>query len=290
MTNLSQNSAHTLSHALPQLLKLKGKCIVIKYGGNAMTDNALQDSFAKDIALLKTLGLHPVVVHGGGPQVDELLDKLGHSSARIDGMRVTDTTTRQAVEMVLGGQVNQDIVARINRHYPYAIGLNGKDAHLIGAKKLTPTDKDGNAIDLGWVGDIVSINHQLLHLLIEQGYIPVIAPIGMDTNAQTYNINADLVAGSVAVALGAEQLLLLTNIKGVLDKAGDIIPTLSPSRIDALSQDGTISGGMIPKLTGALDAIAAGVTSVRIIDGRIAHACVTALLGDGVFGTQIHPD
>ena len=283
--------AQVLAEALPYIQRFHGKTIVIKYGGNAMTDPILESSFARDIVMLKTVGIHPVVVHGGGPQVDNLLKELGRSSDRIDGMRVTDKATMDVVEMVLGGSVNKSIVNLINKHGGRAIGLTGKDASLIRAKKLpmTKTDEQGNEqqIDLGFVGDVVSINRDVIDLMIASNFIPVIAPLGVDDEGNTYNINADVVAAKLATVLKAEKLVLLTNTPGVLDQNGQLLTDLSARRIDELFADGTISGGMLPKISGALDAAKSGVNSVHIIDGRVPHALLLEILTDQAFGTLI---
>ena len=287
----AMHTADVLTEALPYIQRFEGKVMVVKYGGNAMTDPILESSFARDIVMLKTVGIHPVVVHGGGPQVDNLLKELGRSSDRIDGMRVTDKATMDVVEMVLGGSVNKSIVNLINKHGGRAIGLTGKDASLIRAKKLpmTKTDEQGNPqqIDLGFVGDVVSINRDVIDLMIASNFIPVIAPLGVDDEGNTYNINADVVAARLATTLQAEKLLMLTNIPGVLDKQGQLLTELSPQRIDELCADGTISGGMIPKIAGALDAAKSGVKAVHIIDGRVPHALLLEVLGDQPFGTMI---
>lgn len=287
-------TAEVITTALPYIQKYKDKLIVVKYGGNAMTDPVLESSFARDIVLLKTVGIHPVVVHGGGPQVDSLLSELGRESERIDGMRVTDKTTMDVVEMVLGGQVNKSIVSLINKHGGKAIGMTGKDANLIRAKKLymQKIDDEGRpqAVDLGFVGEVESVNKDVIDMLIASDFIPVIAPLGVDANGNTYNINADLVASRVAEFLGAERLLLLTNIKGVLDKQGNVLTHLSADDVDALIADGTISGGMIPKIAGALDAVKSGLRSATIVDGRVPHACLLEIFTEEGVGTQILRD
>lgn len=280
-------TSEVITTALPYIQRYKDKLIVVKYGGNAMTDPKLESSFAKDIVLLKTVGIHPVVVHGGGPQVDNLLKELGRESDRIDGMRVTDKATMDVVEMVLGGLVNKSIVNLINKHGGKAIGLTGKDANLINATKLIMHKDDGTPIDLGYVGDVLSINKDVIDMLIGTDFIPVIAPLGVDEHGETYNINADLVASKVAQFLQAERLLLLTNIKGVLDKQGNVLTSLSPSDVDNLIADGTISGGMIPKIAGALDAVKAGLRSATIVDGRVPHACLLEIFTNEGVGTQI---
>lgn len=287
-------TAEVLTTALPYIQRFEDKLIVVKYGGNAMTDPELESSFARDIVLLKTVGLHPVVVHGGGPQVDNLLKELGRQSDRIDGMRVTDKATMDVVEMVLGGNVNKSIVSLINKHGGRAIGLTGKDANLIRAKKLLmyKNDDKGNAtpIDLGFVGDVVSVNKDVIHMLIAADFIPVIAPLGVDSDGNTYNINADLVAGKVAEFLEAEKLMLLTNIKGVLGRDGNVVTGLTPTKVDALIEDGTISGGMIPKIQCALDAVRGGVKSAVIVDGRVPHATLLEIFTNEGVGTLISRD
>jgi acetylglutamate kinase len=280
-----------LTTALPYIQRFVDKIIVVKYGGNAMTDPELESSFARDIVLLKTVGLHPVVVHGGGPQVDTLLRELGRKSERIDGMRVTDKSTMDIVEMVLGGGVNKSIVSLINKHGGRAIGLTGKDANLIHAKKMLmqKVDDDGveAPIDLGYVGDVVSVNKDVINMLISSNFIPVIAPLGVDDNGDTYNINADLVAGKVAEFLQAEKLMLLTNIKGVLGRDGKVVTGLTPKKVDAMIEDGTISGGMIPKIGCALDAVRSGVKSAVIVDGRVPHATLLEIFTNEGVGTLI---
>lgn len=291
----AMHTADVLTEALPYIQRFEGKVMVVKYGGNAMTDPILESSFARDIVMLKTVGIHPVVVHGGGPQVDNLLKELGRSSDRIDGMRVTDKATMDVVEMVLGGSVNKSIVNLINKHGGRAIGLTGKDASLIRAKKLpmTKTDEQGNQqqIDLGFVGDVVSINRDVIDLMIASNFIPVIAPLGVDDEGNTYNINADVVAGKVAEFMLAEKLILLTNIKGVLDKAGNVATGLTPAKVDEMIADGTISGGMIPKISYALEAVKNGVKSAVIVDGRVPHATLLEVFTDKGVGTLIsrHP-
>ncbi|MBO1531205.1 acetylglutamate kinase [Psychrobacter sp. F1192] len=290
----AKNTAEVLTTALPYIQRFVGKLIVVKYGGNAMTDPALESSFARDIVLLKTVGLHPVVVHGGGPQVDHLLQELGRQSDRIDGMRVTDKSTMDIVEMVLGGNVNKSIVSLINKHGGRAIGLTGKDANLIQAKKLLveKTDETGitASVDLGFVGEVVSVNKDVIDMLIASNFIPVIAPLGVDENGDTYNINADLVAGKVAEFLQAEKLMLLTNIKGVLGRDGKVVTGLTPRKVDSLIEDGTISGGMIPKIQCALDAVRSGVKSAVIVDGRVPHATLLEIFTNEGVGTLISRD
>lgn len=287
-------TAEVLTTALPYIQRFVDKLIVVKYGGNAMTDPALESSFARDIVLLKTVGMHPVVVHGGGPQVDNLLKELGRQSDRIDGMRVTDKRTMDIVEMVLGGSVNKSIVSLINKHGGRAIGLTGKDANLIIAKKLMmeKIGADGIAVpvDLGFVGDVVSVNKDVINMLISSNFIPVIAPLGVDSEGNTYNINADLVAGKVAEFLQAEKLMLLTNIKGVLGRDGEVVTGLTPKKVDSLIEDGTISGGMIPKIQCALDAVRSGVKSAVIVDGRVPHATLLEIFTNEGVGTLISRD
>ena len=287
-------TAEVLTTALPYIQRFVDKLIVVKYGGNAMTDPALESSFARDIVLLKTVGMHPVVVHGGGPQVDNLLKELGRQSDRIDGMRVTDKSTMDIVEMVLGGSVNKSIVSLINKHGGRAIGLTGKDANLILAKKLMmeKIGADGVAapVDLGFVGDVVSVNKDVINMLIASDFIPVIAPLGVDEEGNTYNINADLVAGKVAEFLQAEKLMLLTNIKGVLGRDGEVVTGLTPKTVDSLIEDGTISGGMIPKIQCALDAVRSGVKSAVIVDGRVPHATLLEIFTNKGVGTLISRD
>ena len=290
----AKNTAEVLTTALPYIQRFVDKLIVVKYGGNAMTDPALESSFARDIVLLKTVGIHPVVVHGGGPQVDNLLKELGRQSDRIDGMRVTDKSTMDIVEMVLGGSVNKSIVSLINKHGGRAIGLTGKDANLILAKKLMmeKIGADGIAVpvDLGFVGDVVSVNKDVINMLIASDFIPVIAPLGVDSEGNTYNINADLVAGKVAEFLQAEKLMLLTYIKGVLGRDGEVVTGLTPKKVDSLIEDGTISGGMIPKIQCALDAVRSGVKSAVIVDGRVPHATLLEIFTNEGVGTLISRD
>jgi len=289
--------ANVLSEALPYLQRLNGKTIVIKFGGNAMIDEALKNSFARDIVLLKQVGVNPVVVHGGGPQIGKLLEKIGKESKFIDGMRVTDSETMDVVEMVLGGLVNKSIVNLINHNGGKAVGLTGKDGAMIRAKKmqLTRTISELESvelmapeiIDLGHVGEVTTIDPSIVHALDKSGFIPVIAPIGVGDDAASYNINADLVAGKMASVLGAEKLLLLTNTKGILDKQGEILTGLNGKRINELIADGTIAGGMLPKVNCALDAVHSGVKTAHIIDGRVEHAVLLELLTDEGVGTLI---
>ncbi|MEB5475655.1 acetylglutamate kinase [Acinetobacter pollinis] len=285
------DKAHVLTEALPYIQRFAGKTLVVKYGGNAMTDPELESSFARDIVLLKTVGLNPVVVHGGGPQVDALLKRLGQVSDRIDGMRVTDKETMEVVEMVLGGSVNKSIVNLINKHGGRAIGLTGKDANLIHAKKLLmdKQNEDGTTtkIDLGMVGEVAGVKTDVLEMFTQSDFIPVIAPLGVDEHGDTYNINADLVAGKVAEALSAEKLILLTNITGVLDENKNLLTGLSTKEVDRLIEIGVIYGGMIPKVGCALDAVKGGVISAHIVDGRVPHATLLEVFTDHGVGTLI---
>lgn len=281
--------AQTLSEALPYIKRFFDKTIVIKYGGNAMTDEHLKQCFAQDVVLLKLVGMNPVVVHGGGPQINEMLDKLGKKGVFIQGMRVTDEETMDIVEMVLGGQVNKEIVNLINRHGGKAVGLTGQDGNFIHAEKLLMPNKDkpNEMIDIGQVGDITGIDPSIINFLDSGDFIPVIAPIGVGPDGETYNINADVVAGKLAEILGAEKLILLTNTPGVLDKSGTLLTGLTPKQIDDLVEDGTLSGGMLPKISSALDAARSGVKSVHIIDGRVEHALLLEVLTDEGVGTLI---
>jgi acetylglutamate kinase len=278
-----------LAQALPYIRKFHGKTLVIKYGGNAMTDPALQKAFAEDVVLLKLVGMNPVVVHGGGPQIEGLLQRLGKKGEFIEGMRVTDAETMEVVEWVLGGDVQQDIVGLINQAGGKAVGLTGRDGAMIRAKKLTVHDsKDpSKTYDVGQVGDIVSIDPSVVKALQADAFIPVVSPIGFGESNESYNINADVVAAKLATVLSAEKLLMLTNIRGVLDKQGELMTELTPRRIDELIADGTISGGMIPKIAGALDAANSGVKAVHIIDGRVPHAMLLEVLTEQAFGTMI---
>ena len=281
--------AQTLAEALPYIKRFHGKTIVVKYGGNAMTDPALQKSFAHDVVLLKLVGMHPVVVHGGGPQIEALLKRIGKTGEFVQGMRVTDAETMDVVEMVLGGAVNKDIVTLINQAGGKAVGLTGQDGGFIRAKKLMLPDKDKptQMLDIGQVGEIEAIDPQLISVLEPGGFIPVVAPIGVGANGESYNINADVVAGKLAEILKAEKLVLLTNTPGVLDKDGKLITGLTAKNIDALFADGTLSGGMLPKISSALDAARSGVKSVHIIDGRVEHALLLEILTDQGVGTLI---
>lgn len=281
--------AEILAEALPYIRAYHGKTIVIKYGGNAMVEERLKESFARDVILLKLVGMNPVVVHGGGPQIDEALKKIGKTGTFIQGMRVTDEETMEVVEWVLGGEVQQDIVMLINHFGGQAVGLTGKDGGLIHAKKMMiPSDTaPGEKVNIGFVGEIEAINPAVVKALQDDAFIPVISPIGFSEEGQAYNINADLVAGKMAEILHAEKLVMMTNIPGVMDKDGKLVTDLTAREIDALFADGTISGGMLPKIFSALDAAKSGVNSVHIIDGRIEHSLLLEILTEQAFGTMI---
>ena len=281
--------AKVIAEALPYIQRFWDKTVVIKYGGNAMTDPVLKAAFARDVVLLKLVGLNPVVVHGGGPQIEDLLKRVGKKGEFIQGMRVTDAETMDLVEMVLGGQVNKEIVNLINQAGGKAVGLTGKDGLFIRAKKLMMASKDkpGDVIDIGQVGEITKIDPSLISFLDSGDFIPVIAPIGVGSQGETYNINADVVAGKLAEVLKAEKLVLLTNTPGVLDKDGKLLTGLTPRRIDELVEEGTLSGGMLPKIASALDAARSGVKSVHIIDGRVEHALLLEIMTDQGVGTLI---
>jgi acetylglutamate kinase len=281
--------AGVLSEALPYIRRFHGKTIVVKYGGNAMTEERLQRSFAHDVVLLKLVGLNPVIVHGGGPQIDEALRRVGKQGTFVQGMRVTDAETMEVVEWVLGGQVQQDIVMMINEAGGKAVGLTGKDGSLILAQKKYMANKDApeSPLDIGYVGDIVRIEPAVVKALQDDQFIPVISPIGYGEDGQAYNINADVVAGKMAEVLGAEKLVMMTNTPGVLDKNGNLLTGLSAQTIDELFADGTISGGMLPKISSALDAAKNGVNSVHIVDGRVPHCLLLEILTDQGVGTMI---
>ncbi|MDC7712579.1 acetylglutamate kinase [Vogesella sp. LYT5W] len=281
------DKAAILAEALPYIRSFNNKTIVVKYGGNAMTDDKLKEDFAKDIVLLKLVGLNPVVVHGGGPQINELLERVGKEGQFIQGMRVTDSETMDVVEMVLGGLVNKEIVSLLNKHGGKAVGITGKDGHFIRASKLFLKSESDENIDIGQVGDIEHIDPSLVSLLDSQDFIPVIAPIGVGQDGEAYNINADVVAGKLAETLKAEKLVLMTNTPGVLDKQGNLLTGLTAAKVDELFADGTISGGMLPKISSALDAAKSGVNSVHIIDGRVPHALLLEILTDEGVGTMI---
>ncbi len=286
------NVAHVLTEALPYIQRFTGRPIVVKFGGNAMVDPQLHDSFARDVVLMKLVGMNPIVVHGGGPQIGNLLAKLNISSDFVDGMRVTDAETMDVVEMVLGGSVNQEIVSSINRNGGKAIGVTGKDGQLIRARQLvvsrySPELGASEIVDIGHVGEVDQIDTEVLKVILDSHFIPVIAPIGTDADGRTYNINADLVAGKIAQVLAAEKLMLLTNVAGLLDAKGNILTGLSTLEVDELIEDGTISGGMLPKIRCALDAVKSGVASAHIIDGRIPHAVLLEIFTDSGIGTLI---
>jgi acetylglutamate kinase len=286
------NIANVLTEALPYIQRFTGKTIVVKFGGNAMVDPDLHESFARDVVLMKLVGMNPVVVHGGGPQIGALLAKLNIHTEFVNGMRVTDAQTMDVVEMVLGGSVNKEIVASINRNGGKAIGVTGKDGQLIRARKLTVTrhSPELNAseiIDIGHVGDVEQIDTEVLRVILGSNFIPVIAPIGSDAQGCTYNINADLVAGKLAQVLQAEKLMLLTNVAGLLDKEGRVLTGLSTREVDGLIADGTIHGGMLPKIACALDAVRSGVASAHIIDGRVPHAVLLETFTNEGIGTLI---
>ena len=285
----AKDKAKILAEALPYIRRFHGKTIVIKYGGNAMVEENLKTGFARDVVLLKLVGMNPVIVHGGGPQIDSMLKRVGKQGEFIQGMRVTDAETMDVVEMVLGGLINKDIVSLINRQGGRAVGLTGKDGAFIRAKKLLMADNqdEGKWLNIGQVGEIESIDPSLIALLDTQDFIPVIAPIGVGDDGESYNINADLVAGKLAEILQAEKLILLSNIPGVLDKEGNLLTGLTAHRVEELFEDGTISGGMLPKIGSALDAVKKGVKSCHIIDGRVEHALLLEILTDQGVGTLI---
>ena len=283
----AKNVAHVLTEALPYIQRFAGKTVVIKYGGNAMVDEALKQGFARDIVLMKLVGINPVVVHGGGPQIGEHLKRIGKPSEFVQGMRVTDGETMDIVEMVLGGLVNKEIVTLINLQGGAAVGLTGKDGMLIRARKLSLEQADGAPIDIGYVGDVDTIDPTIIETLTRSNFIPVIAPVGVGPEGRSYNINADLVAGRLAAVLHAEKLILLTNIRGLLDKQDNLLSGLSATQVDALIADGTIHGGMLPKIRCALGAVQSGVKAAHIIDGRVAHAVLLELFTDEGVGTLI---
>ena len=284
--------AQVLTEALPYIQSFTGKTMIIKFGGNAMVDPDLHESFARDVVLMKLVGVNPIVVHGGGPQIGKLLDKLGIASEFVDGMRVTDSATMDVVEMVLGASVNKEIVSTINRNGGKAIGVTGKDGQLIRARKLevsrqTPDMRATEIIDIGHVGEVEKIDTEVLTMCQDSNFIPVIAPIGVGEDGSSYNINADLVAGKLAEVLQAEKLMLLTNVEGLLDKQGKLLTGLTPQELDALIEDGTVQGGMLPKVRCALDAVKSGVKSSHIIDGRVPHAVLLEVFTDEGVGTKI---
>jgi acetylglutamate kinase len=286
------NVAHVLTEAMPYIQRFRGKTVVIKYGGNAMADEALKSGFARDIVLLKLVGINPVVVHGGGPQIGKLLEKIGKESEFVDGMRVTDSETMDVVEMVLGGLVNKEIVNLVTQHGGRAVGLTGKDGNLIRARKMTlarhsPELDAPEIIDIGHVGEVESIDASVVDMLVGGDFIPVIAPIGVGEDGRSYNINADLVAGHMAEVMNAEKLLLLTNTEGLLDKNNKLLTGLSAGDVDRLVADGTVHGGMLPKIKCALSAVNSGVSAAHIIDGRVEHAVLLELFTDEGVGTLI---
>ena len=284
-----RDKAEILAQALPYIRKFHGKTMVIKYGGNAMTDPELQADFAEDVVLLKLVGINPVVVHGGGPQIENALKRLGKEGKFVQGMRVTDAETMEVVEWVLAGEVQQDIVGLINQAGGKAVGLTGRDGGLIRAQKLKLKDNKDPSIehDVGQVGDILSIDPSVVKALQDDAFIPVVSPIGFGESNESYNINADVVASKLATVLQAEKLMLLTNIPGVLDKQGQLLTELTSRQIDDLIADGTISGGMLPKLAGAIDAAKSGVNAVHSVDGRVPHAMLLEILTDTAYGTMI---
>ena len=291
-TKNANDIAKVLTEALPYIKRFNRKTIVIKYGGNAMADDVLKNDFARDVVLMKLVGMNPVVVHGGGPQIGELLKRMGKESEFVDGMRVTDSETMDIVEMVLGGQVNKEIVNLINKHGGSAVGLTGKDGDLIHARKMvftrtTPEMKAPEIIDIGHVGEVQSIDTAIVNMLIQGNFIPVIAPIGVGDDGQSYNINADLVAGKIAEVLSAEKLIILTNTSGLLDNNGEVLTGLSVDDVNKLIADEVIVGGMLPKIRSALDAVHNGVTSAHIIDGRVEHAVLLEIFTDQGVGTLI---
>jgi acetylglutamate kinase len=281
--------AEILAEALPYIRKFHGKTIVVKYGGNAMTDESLKHGFARDVILLKLVGMNPVVVHGGGPQIDNALKKIGKQGTFVQGMRITDEETMEVVEWVLGGEVQQDIVMLINHYGGQAVGLTGKDGGLIRARKYKMPDREkpGEFLDIGFVGEIDTINPAVVKALQDDAFIPIISPIGFGDDGQAYNINADVVAGKIAEILKAEKLIMMTNIPGVLDKQGNLVTDLTAREIDEMFADGTISGGMLPKISSALEAAKSGVNTVHIVDGRIPHSLLLEILTEQAFGTMI---
>jgi acetylglutamate kinase len=284
--------AQVLTEALPYIQRFTGKTIVVKFGGNAMVDPLLHESFARDIVLMKLVGMNPVVVHGGGPQIGSLLERLNIQSEFVDGMRVTDSQTMDVVEMVLGGRVNKEIVASINRSGGKAIGVTGKDGQLLRARRLTierrgPELEAPEIIDMGHVGEVRQVDTEMLNVILDSNFIPVIAPIGCDDDGQSYNINADLVAGKLAEVMRAEKLMLLTNVAGLMDTAGNVLTGLSSAGVDDLIADGTVHGGMLPKVSCALEAVKSGVASAHIVDGRVPHAVLLEIFTDEGMGTKI---
>ncbi|WOJ97496.1 acetylglutamate kinase [Congregibacter brevis] len=290
----AMNAARVLTEALPYIQRFTGRTIVVKFGGNAMVDPTLHESFARDIVLMKLVGMNPVVVHGGGPQIGKLLEKLNIESEFVEGMRVTDSQTMDVVEMVLGGSVNKEIVSSISRNGGKAIGVSGKDGRLIRAKPMkvtrqTPGMDAAEIIDIGQVGEVSQIDREILDVILDSNFIPVIAPVGSDDEGNTFNINADLVAGKIAQVMQAEKLMLLTNVEGLLDATGSVLTGLSTEKVDELIADGTVHGGMLPKIGCALDAVKSGVASAHIVDGRVPHAVLLEIFTDEGMGTKITP-
>ena len=279
--------AGILSEALPYIRRFSGCTVVVKYGGNAMTEAHLKEGFAKDVVLLKLCGINPVIVHGGGPQINDMLQKVGKEGVFVQGMRVTDTETMDIVEMVLGGHVNKEIVSLLNQHGGKAVGITGRDSHFIKAKKLFINTPERNGVDIGQVGVIESIDCSLIKGMVNSGYIPVIAPIGVGRQGEAFNINADLVAGKLAEELNAEKLIMMTNITGVMDKEGNLLTNLTPKRIDDLIADGTLYGGMLPKISSAVEAAVNGVKATHIIDGRVLNALLLEIFTDKGVGSMI---
>lgn len=283
----ASEKAAILAEALPYIRRFSGKTIVIKYGGNAMTEPHLKEGFAKDVVLLKFCGINPVIVHGGGPQINDMLNKVGKEGTFIQGMRVTDSETMDIVEMVLGGHVNKEIVSMLNQYGAKAVGVTGRDSHFIRAKKLFINTPERNGVDIGQVGVVESIDCSLIKGIIGYGHIPVVAPIGVGRNGEAFNINADLVAGKLAEELNAEKLLMMTNITGVMDKEGNLLTNLTPQRIDELIADGTLYGGMLPKISSAVEAAVNGVKATHIIDGRVPNALLLEIFTDSGIGSMI---
>ena len=279
--------ANIHSEALPYIRRFTGSTFVIKYGGNAMIEDHLKESFAKDVVLLKLCGINPVIVHGGGPQINDMLQRVGKEGVFVQGMRVTDSETMDIVEMVLGGHVNKEIVSLLNQHGGKAVGVTGRDNHFIRAKKLFINTPEKNGVDIGQVGIIESIDCTLIRGMVERGYIPVVAPIGVGRQGEAFNINADLVAGKLAEELNAEKLIMMTNITGVMDKEGNLLTNLTPKRIDDLIADGTLYGGMLPKISSAVEAAINGVKATHIIDGRVLNALLLEVFTDKGVGSMI---
>ncbi|MCT6882009.1 acetylglutamate kinase [Snodgrassella alvi] len=283
----ASTKANILAEALPYIRRFSGVTMVIKYGGNAMTDPQLKESFAKDVVLLKLVGIHPVIVHGGGPQINDLLQKIGKDNQFIQGMRVTDNETMNIVEMVLGGCVNKEITSLLNQHGGHAVGITGRDNHFIKARKLYISTPENARQDIGQVGEVESIDTALIEEMVEHGYIPVVAPVGVGEQGEAFNINADVVAGKLAESLQAEKLIMLTNTIGVLDKNQQLLSRLTPADINALIADGTLQNGMLPKINATLQAAMHGVHNTHIIDGRVPHALLLEIFTDKGVGTMI---